>query len=248
MTAGKTPPPGGRMAATRIWLHEAVGNESGFTAWCLDLPGFATWAPTEREVIARVPAKLDEHRAWLARHGLPVPAAGHAVEVVERMRGDEVLFARDAEPCSIGELDRTVRLLAASREDLLATVRALPAAALDWDPPYRDFAGWASWRTVRAILAHVANTETGYYLPAIGYERRLAPAPPGGDWEDFLPAHRKETLRFLDGLRATADRARVSRGVEAWSVRKVLRRLVRHELLHWKSIRRIGREHARRRA
>ena len=153
------------------------------------------------------------------------------------------MFSRDAEPCGINELDLAIQLLSASREDLLATVSSLPSDALDWDPPYRSFADWATWRTVRAILAHVANTETHYYLRSIGHEPRSAPAEAEGDWEKFLPQHRRETIRFLEGIRGAADGARVSRDGEEWSLRKVLRRLVRHELLHWKSIRRIDREY-----
>ena len=229
-----------------IWLHQATGNEWGWNAWCLDLLGFATWAPGEADVLARVPMKLDEYRDWLARHGITAPEAAGNPRVVEKVRGDEVIFTRDAEPCEIGELDHAIQLLSASREDLLATVSSLPPDALDWDPPYRYFAEWASWRTVRAILAHIANTETHYYLPSIGYEASLAPAEPDADWREFLPEHRQETLCFLDGLRDAADRARVSRDREEWSIRKVLRRLVRHELLHWKSMRRIGRDYYRR--
>jgi len=62
----------------------------------------------------------------------------------------------------------------------------------------------------------------------------------------FLPAHREETVTFLRKLATSPDRARVNFGEgEAWSVRKVLRRLVWHELLHLKSIRRIGRDFER---
>jgi hypothetical protein len=226
-----------------IWLHEAVGNESGWSAWCLDSLGFATWAPTESEVLARLPTKFDEHRSWLGRHGIDSTALDSSIRIAERLRGDEVMFSHDAEPCEIRELDLAIQLLSASRKDLLATVSSLPSDALDWDPPYRSFADWATWRTVRAILAHVANTETHYYLPSLGHQPCSAPAKADGDWAQFLPEHRQETIRFLEGVRASSDRARVSRNGEEWSVRKVVRRLVRHELLHWKSIRRIGREY-----
>jgi hypothetical protein len=229
-----------------IWLHEAVGNESGWSAWCLDLVGLATWAPTESEVLARVPTKLDEYQSWVARHGIQAPDSDCSIRVVERVRGDEVMFSRDVESCETSELDLAIQLLSASREDLLSAVSSLPSAALDWDPPYRSFASWATWRTVRAILAHVANTETHYYLRSIGQQPCSMPAEADGNWAEFLPEHRQETIRFLEGVRASSDRARVSRDGEEWSLRKVLRRLVRHELLHWKSIRRIGREYKRR--
>jgi hypothetical protein len=230
----------------RVALHEHRGNETGWTAWCLDVLGFATWAPDRRGVLARIQAKLDEYHRWLTRHGMRAPGVDGAVSVVEHVCGDEVMFQHDTGPCTVGELDSAVLLLSASREDLLAMVSSMQKAALDWDPPYRSFAEWATWRTVREILAHIANTETHYYLPTIGYKPEFEPAASDGDWEEFLPRHRQETVRFLMELREAADRARVTRDKEEWSVRKVLRRLVWHELLHWKSISRIGREYEKR--
>jgi len=142
------------------------------------------------------------------------------------------------------QVDLTVRLLAATRSDLLDTVGKLPEAALDWDPPYRSFASWATWRTVRQILAHLANTETHYYLAWIGFIPRSSPAPADGDWREFLGEHRSETLSRLRELRDSPNRRRViNRDGEEWSAAKVLRRLVRHEILHSKSIGRIGREY-----
>lgn len=234
----------------RVWLQEMTGNEVGWVAWCLDVQGFATWAETEGEVLARVPGKLEAHKAWLARHGLVGVAASSeasngaasGVEVVDTARGNEVLFLPDCEPCEVSEIELTLRLLSASRADLVQTVEGLPEQALDWDPPYRAFLDWATWRSVRQILAHVANCETHYYLPAIGGKSQLPAASPEGDWHQFLAAHRAQTVSFLEQLKESRDRARVIVGGEAWSVRKVLRRLVWHELLHWKSIRRIGRE------
>jgi hypothetical protein len=165
------------------------------------------------------------------------------VEVVERISGDEVMFAADNGEVLPDLIDLAVRLLGASRSDLLATVGQLPEAALDWNPPYRSFASWATWRTVRQVLAHVANTETHYYLAKIGYAPRCAAAREDGDWRTFLGEHRAETLGRLHELQASVDRCRISRSQDdEWSVAKVLRRLVRHELLHWRSICRISRE------
>lgn len=227
----------------RISLQEMTGNESGWMAWCLAVHGFATWASTEAAVIEQVPRKLATHQSWLARHEVPAVNVSGAVEIVERVRGNEILFSRDYDPCGHEEIDLTLRLLSATRADLISLVLSLPEAAFDWDPPYREFASWATWRSIRAILAHVANCETHYYLPAIGHTTELPPASSSRDWQRFLQAHREETVAFLTALKQSPDRARVTtENEERWSVRKVLRRLVWHELLHWKSIMRIGRE------
>jgi hypothetical protein len=231
---------------TGIWLREGSPEaEPGFHAWGLDHLGFATWAPTEREVLDRVPDKLREYQAWLARHGLGAAPADGGIEVVERVRGDEILFTPDRQPADVDTIDRALRLLECSRRDLLADVQDLRDEVLDWDPPYARFAPWASWRSIRQILAHVANGESHYYTRAIGYESPSAPAEPSGDWRRFLSRSRGEAVAFLEALRSSPDRARtrpVDMGLgmlEDWSVRKALRRMVRHELVHWKSIRRI---------
>ncbi len=224
----------------RIWLHEMTGNEFGWNAWGLQLIGFATWAATEQEVLGRVPAKLEEHLRWLRQHGLPTAELSAGVEVVERVGGNEVLFDTDIRAAPPDMIADTIELMRATRSDLLATVESLSDEVLDWEPPYVAFAPWADWRTIRQILAHIAKTETHYYLTSIGYEPRASSARGNGDWRALLSEQRAAALAFLEALESASDRARVRpRGEEQWSVRKVLRRLVRHELLHWKSVKRI---------
>lgn len=224
----------------KIWLHEMTGNEFGWNAWSLQMTGFATWSTTEQEVLERVPAKLQEHLRWLRRHGLPTLELPAGVEVIQRAVGNEVLFDDDIAAASPDMIAETIELMRATRSDLLATVEPLSDEALDWEPPYKAFAPWADWRTIRQILAHIANTETHYYLTSIGYEPIMSPARRNENWRVFLSKQRTAALAFLDDLQSASDRARVWQwGEEQWSVRKVLRRLVRHELLHWKSIKRI---------
>jgi hypothetical protein len=231
----------------RVWLHEGVDADPGWNAWGLGWLGFATWAPTRGEVLEQIPAKLAEHLAWLDSHGLSSSRPGPEIAVQEEVRGNEVLFGPDRLPATVEEIDRTVRLLDCSRRDLLATVGPLADRILDWDPPYRRFARWADWRTIRAILAHLANSETHYYLRHVGYLGPHAPARPEDDWRVFLGRSRGEALAFLDVLKAAPDRARVKESAsEHWSVRKALRRMVRHERMHCKSIRRIVRAYQHR--
>ncbi len=230
--------------AVRIWLHEDIGDEPGWEAWGLDFLGFATWAFTKDEVLERVPTKLEEYLGWLDKHGLSQPNPGPGIEVVEHVVGNEVLFAVDRYPATADEIDQTIRLIKFSRCNLLATIEPLSDEVLDWDPPYWNFAVWADWRTIRANLAHIANTETHYYLRHIGYEPTMPPVRPNDDWRSFLTQSRAEAIAYLERQKSSVDRARVKEDKsEHWSVRKALRRMVRHELLHWKSIQRIVREY-----
>ncbi|MHC4342709.1 MAG: DinB family protein, partial [Planctomycetota bacterium] len=203
------------------------------------LCGCATWAATESEVLARIPAKIEEYVEWLRGHGEITHGFDGTVEVVERIRGDEVLFTSDRVGATPEEVSRATKLLGWTRDDLLATLSGLPPQALDWDPPHRPVPRWAQWRTARQILRHIALTEVGYYLSWIGYPA-VDPGKIAGEWRRVLDDTRAETLRFLREVRGSTDRLRLAkRGGEEWSVRKVLRRLVWHERIHTKSIRRI---------
>jgi len=233
----------------RVWLLEGLPDaEPGFQAWVLELLGFATWAPTRAEVLKRIPTKYVEYRAWTRSRGFADPGLSLSVEVVEQIRGDEVLFAWDRDPATLGELDQAIDLLTASRSDLITTLECLPVGTFDWDPPYERFLPWARWRTVRQVVAHLANTETHYYLPTIGFQPSAEPVPGDSEWQTFLAGRREEVVKCLDGLRHAPDLAHVAEAwAEAWSVRKVLRRLVWHERLHTKSIRRIAADYNRQR-
>ena len=234
--------------ALRIWLHEGHDGDPGVIALAPDQLGFSTWAAAVPELLAALPAKFAAYAAWRARHGLAVSGENAEVEVVGFRAGNEILFPSDLSAATPEEIDLTIALLRASRADLLADLEAAPEAALDWDPPYAYFAPWADWRTVRAILAHVANGETHYYTRNIGHQPGGPPADPRGDWRSYLPRTRAEAIGFLEGLRKSPDLCRTRAldlgfGEEWWSVRKALRRLVSHELCHGKSVRRIFREH-----
>ena len=227
----------------QVWLLEGLADaEPGFQVWALDHLGLASWAETRSQVLQRMPAKYEEYRTWLDHHRLGDPGPDSGVEVAEEIRGDEVLFTPDRLPATVSEIERTLRLLGASRSDLVDILQRVPVAVHDWDPPYRRFLSWGRWRTVRQVVAHLANTETHYYLTAIGFQPPLEPVSPVAEWESFLDARRAQVIEFLDDLKRSSDLIRVD-PAGAWSVRKVLRRMIWHERLHTKSIRRILDEH-----
>lgn len=225
-----------------IWILDGHDGEPGVEAWALAHLGFATWAPSRTELLAQLPAKFEAYCAWRRRLGVSVPTPGE-IEVVDDVHGNEFLFEPDRSSAEVEEIDLAIELLAASRKDLLEAIGAAPAQALDREPSYRRFAPWADWRTIRANLAHIANSEVHYYAANIDHQPELPPAAPDGDWREFLPALRAEAIDFMRTLRTSSDRTRIRQRhfgeVEEWSVRKALRRMVRHELQHLSSIRRI---------
>jgi hypothetical protein len=228
----------------RVWLHEGHDGEPGVEAWAPDLLGFATWAIDEPTLLRELPDKLQWHHDWLRRHGHAAPASQRNVTVAGKVTGNEILLPPDQDPATPQEIDLAIALLGASRTDLLQELAGASDELLDWDPPYRRFAPWADWRSIRANLAHIANGETQYYLRTIGHTPGRPAAPTEEPWQALLARTRAEATSFLDRLKSSPDLARCATvnfgyGDEDWSVRKVLRRMVRHELMHLKSIRRI---------
>ena len=128
---------------------------------------------------------------------------------------------------------------------MLNTLEHVTDDVMDWNPPYERFAPWAKWRAIRQILVPIGAVETCYYLTPLGFSSPSPPKPVGEDWRPFLERTRREALAFLGDLSRSDDLRRVttmkSPGgvVTYWSVKKSLRRMVWHELLHWKSICRI---------
>jgi len=168
------------------------------------------------------------------------------VEVEEEIHGDEPAFREDIVAAPVEEISRCAELVGLTRCGLVSSVEHLPDSVLDWDPPYRHLSSWAWWKTVRQILAHIALCEVGYYLPCVDWRGGLDPDDLAGrPWREQLQRSREETLSFLEGLKSSADRERFvhTEANGTWSVRKVLRRLVWHERLHWKSIQRIVRDY-----
>ena len=230
---------------SRVYLHRAFDEdgEAGYHAWIPSYLGFATWGETESDVLEKVPDKLREYIRFRKRCGVPCRVGSDLpeMEVGGQVSGNEILFDWDYPPVTPSLIDETIELLHATRTDLLRHVTELSDNALDWNPPYRRFSSWANWRTIREILVHIANVETHYYLPNIGIRPTVSPAASEVSWEHNLLNHRNVTIEALQKLKVEQDLSRVHffdvHG--GWSMGKVLRRLVWHERLHSKSIRRI---------
>lgn len=230
----------------RAWLHQHEGAESGWNAWSLEYLGFSTWAPSREGVLQKTPGKLGEYLQWLAGHR-PVSDQAYSSDVliiIEEVRGDEPLFRDDLSAATPEEISYCIELLQYTRRNLLDAVETLPNNVLDWIPSGHDRPDRIWWRTIRLILKHIALTELGYYLPWVIRPMITPEYLTDVGWCRQLRLSRKETIRCLEELKSSEDRTRLIRGSEEWSLRKVLRRLVWHELVHWKSIKRIIKEYA----
>ncbi len=148
----------------------------------------------------------------------------------------EAIFDPDREPLDPAYLAYALEYLKASRAALLGLVGAIPPEMLDWRPA-------AGRRAIAEILGHIADAEAFY---AMRLDEPQAGAEAARRWRDY--AHRDSVLAPVERLTRVreavlsrlagldeADRRRVSvhdPHAEAWSARKVLRRLVWHERYH----------------
>lgn len=153
------------------------------------------------------------------RHALSGPVE---TVVTERMEGDEGAFARDCMPCTDRERQATVAILREIRPQTIALLRSCSDAQLDFDDPLRVLPSWASWRTLRQMGWHVADTESRYYLPNLdlGYRERAA------DLFEELELSAEHVQRVVEVMPADLV-VEGTRGT--WTSTKVLRRLTWHE-------------------
>jgi uncharacterized damage-inducible protein DinB len=167
---------------------------------------------------------LQETAAVAALADAAARARGTAqhVVVVERIHGDEQAFGRDHQPATAGERAQTLAILSAARQQTLALISACPDAVLDWDDPQRVLPPWASWRTLRQMAWHVADTESRYYLPALGLPARARE----GDLLEELQRSAEHVRTAVSNV--ALARVRRSEG-EVWTTTKLLRRLAWHE-------------------
>jgi hypothetical protein len=154
----------------------------------------------------------------------------------------EFFFDDDLRAVSDDDVELGGRLMEYSRADLLAAMRGVPDAVLDWRPPITAMAQVDEWnpqpRTIREIAAEVASAEA-YYRGALHHG---AEATSAGEAPD-LASQRSRLIDTMISLRAS-DRGRRFEPVrpwrskpEHWTARKVIRRVVSHERFHTAEIR-----------
>lgn len=212
--------------AQTIYIESRVGGhiDQATQAWTLRLThwGLCGQGADEEEALRTLTTTaLDAYRGFLSRHGETCLPLGQ-VEVTERIHGDELAFEEDRRPASDQELDRTLQILAWVRSDLLELLGSAADAELDWDDSKRQMPSWATWRTARLMAKHIADTESCYYLAALG----VVPPPKPEDlveWLERSGRHVRSTLAVLP-----RDLV-VDNDEEVWTTRKVLRRLAWHE-------------------
>ncbi len=222
----------------RISIGLELDNEGRALAWALDYPGCFAYGVEGPDAVIALPRALVSYEDWVARHGQPGWAnlGDFDLRVVETWQvytiNDQyeeeaggyavnAWFRHDWKPLQPEEIERGLVLLSWSRQDLLRVVQGLEDQVMDLATPGERW-------SIRGILKHVANAEW-WYLDRLNLVE-------GG--RDQLPKdvfERLEKVRDLlsQTLPALAGREIVlGKDGELWSPRKLLRRVLWHEINH----------------
>lgn len=222
-------------------------NDDRSIAWALDHPGCFAYGRDSKEAQMNFPQAAREYAAWIASHGdswLDDEVKSVVEETFEAYFIDpsferaepgrdtymvESFFLHDWKPLVPHEIERALKLLAWSREDLLGLIQGLGPEKLR-----RTYPG-ERW-DINGILKHIGGAEW-WYQERIGY--------PFPEREDEVPSdpferlavvreHLTSLLPRLDGVNKV-----VGLDGEIWSPRKVLRRALWHERDHTEHIRKL---------
>lgn len=198
--------------AVDVHVEEGVGGhiDNATQAWIfvVDYWGYCGQGDDEASALAALKHKLERSSPEL--------------RVVERVYGDERVFSRDRLPATDQEREATARILMPTRSETIALLESATDAELDFDDPDRALPSWATWRTLRQMGWHIADTESRYYLPSLG----VPSSPPADDLIEELRQSLGHTLNAIGAL--PADKY-VDTGDEEWTTTKLLRRLAWHE-------------------
>ena len=235
-------------AALTVYLE--CGDKGPCMAHVPSLPGCYVRARTRETALDALPGAVQDHYAWLRRHGEPAPAkeAGVELELVGEVTGTgpfdpgdaAALFPPDREPLGPEEMEQYLRLMGHSRTDLLALVADLEDDVLDWQPDPMPV-------SVRRLLRHVGNAEQWYVsrlvdpetLPAEWHRDREMPILAFLEMERRTAVQRLRSLTKAQRAEVVHPQHRTRHPEEPWTARKALRRFLEHEREHASQIREI---------
>ncbi len=228
-----------------------VGVENGIEgrslAWALDYPGCFAYGKDGPETLLNFPRALINYKSWVDSR-MPgswlkdlVDFDVRLEEVFECYNVDEnynlvpnkieinAWFRDDWKPLTEIEIERGMLLLAWSREELLDLVAGLTPAQMDLEHPGE------LW-PIRGIVRHIANGEF-WYLSRFSLAGMARSELPENEM-DRLSVTRKRVNEVLKTL--AGDKTVIGVMGEFWSPRKLLRRLLWHELDHIRHIQKLA--------
>jgi hypothetical protein len=222
-----------------------LDNEDRALAWALDHAGCFAYGANGPAAVITLAREMVNYDQWIRRHSgsswlesgdfdfrivetWQVFTMNDQYELEEGAYAVNAWFRDDWKPLSEGDIERGLTMLRWSRDDLLHTVAGLGADQLD-----RQFEG-ERW-SIRGILKHVAGAEW-WYLDRLNLVN---------DGRDAMPKEPIERLawvrqKFTAALALLAEKELVlGKEGEFWSPRKLLRRVLWHEIDHCQHIQKL---------
>jgi predicted RNase H-like HicB family nuclease len=220
-------------------------NEGRSLAYALEHPGCFAYGKDANAAALNMETALQSYATWILKHEPNTWLNFETVEIqaeeawevylindeFDKVERDgysvESFFRHDWKPLTAIEIQRALKLLVWSREDLSKTVEGLTAEKLD-----QTYFG-ERW-SIGGILGHIGGAEW-WYLDRLGlaFPRAEVPEEPFARLEKVRAVF-KATLPRLEGSRQV-----VGVDGEFWSPRKALRRALWHERDHIEHIRKL---------
>jgi len=213
-------------------------QDDGYTAWVIELPGCFARAPTRKKVEAKLPGAIGDFLRWRQHHGDSVETNDVAFNIVSTVvtpanagEGDtSILLDADRAPLTEMGWHTVETWLEYSRQELLLFVQGLQDPSLDWTPQ-------GSPRSLQQNLFHLAMVEIMYAVWTFdlhsteGLIKFLA-------WSRRVASHRMRELADRSDKQVTIADWTAAPEPEEWTARKAARRLLWHERLHLRSMKR----------
>jgi predicted RNase H-like HicB family nuclease/uncharacterized damage-inducible protein DinB len=204
----------------------------------LDLLGCVASGRTSDEAVAATPDAIRAYLRYLKRHGEKVdPSETIETRIAEHntegLFSGQAILPPDLKPLAPRDLNRYLRWLAWSREDLLALVKGIDDRRLRAKP--------AQGRSLHDILLHVLGADKSYVYALVGILKTMGDPTNAADRGELdlriaLAETRPAAIVRLAAL-TTAERSRVRRaGQSTYSAFRVIRRMLEHEWEHRREI------------
>jgi hypothetical protein len=112
-----------------------TGLDGGVAAYAAELPGCATFAPSDDEAVSAIPQRVSRFAAWLRDHGEAAPAFvgdnWYEVERAAAASGSRAAFSLDELPPSQDEYAAWLRWMELAREELAEALDASGGAGAE---------------------------------------------------------------------------------------------------------------------
>ena len=203
-----------------------------------DLLGCVAAGPTTEKALESTPEAIRTYLRFLQRHGVDVDSAQDIqLQIAQHITEGEwlghgspyVVFQADLEPLTAHELEKYIKHLQWSRQELLLLIDGLSEEQLAKEPQQKG-------RPIRSILEHVFGAEYSYVRNLGKLEGVRGPGSIEHLPKDELLA-RMEQMRIaeIEKLRSFSLQELsevVVHGKQTQTVRRMLRRMLEHEWEH----------------